>query len=188
MKEKLELRKKLKAKKPDFIRQDAHKKGEISFNWRRPKGLQSKMRLHRKGYCRSVSTGWKSPAEVKGMHESGLIIKNVHNVKELSTIDKDKDGIIIAGTVGIRKKVEIVKKAKEANIKILNLSDSDAFIKEIEEKLKQNKENKKSKTAKKTEKKKEAKPKKEEKKEELTDEEKQKKDKAEKDKVLRTKQ
>ena len=51
----LEFRKKIKAKKPNFIRQDAHKKGEIKKKWRRPKGLQSKMRLHKRGYRKSPS-------------------------------------------------------------------------------------------------------------------------------------
>ena len=40
----LELRKKIKGKKPNFIRQDAHKHKRLARKWRKPKGIQSKMR------------------------------------------------------------------------------------------------------------------------------------------------
>ena len=44
LKEELELRKKIKSKKPDFIRQDFHKK-RLKKKWKRPRGLHSKVRL-----------------------------------------------------------------------------------------------------------------------------------------------
>ena len=43
----LELRKRIKRKKPEFIRQDAHKKKSLESKWRKPKGLHSKMREKR---------------------------------------------------------------------------------------------------------------------------------------------
>ena len=54
----------MKKKKPKFIRQDAHKKGRLAKKWRKPKGLQSKMRLCKKGYRKRISKGYKSPKEV----------------------------------------------------------------------------------------------------------------------------
>ena len=72
MKELLELRNKIKAKKPRFIRHDAHKKKRVSLNWRRPRGRQSKMRLHKKGYARGRSTGFGSPNQIRNLSRQGL--------------------------------------------------------------------------------------------------------------------
>ena len=62
IKELLDKRKALKKKKPVFTRQDAHKKKKVGWKWRKPKGSDSKMRVGKKGYKRSVRPGWGSPA------------------------------------------------------------------------------------------------------------------------------
>ena len=62
----LQLRKRIKAKKPNFVRQDSHKQKEVKKKWRKPKGMQSKMRLKKKGYRKSVSIGYGSPKKVNG--------------------------------------------------------------------------------------------------------------------------
>ena len=38
----LKLRKRIKKKKPRFVRQDSHKKPKLKKKWKKPKGLQSK--------------------------------------------------------------------------------------------------------------------------------------------------
>ncbi len=176
----LELRKKIKAKKPEFLRQDSHKKGEISNNWRKPKGLQSKMRLHKKGYRRSVEIGWKSPADVKGLHSNGLMPVNVSNISQLDLIKKETHGVVVSKTVGMKKKADILQKAKDLSLTVLN-ADIDAYLVSVKEKIEKKKEIKKAK-----EKKVKEAPKKEKKPEvkEKTEEEKKK----EKDKILTQKQ
>ena len=52
-------------RKPDFIRQDAHKKPKLGYKWRKPKGSDSKIRKHLKGYRVGVSVGWKKPLNEK---------------------------------------------------------------------------------------------------------------------------
>ncbi len=187
-KELLEVRKKLKAKKPKFLRQDAHKKGRVSNNWRKPKGLQSKMRLNKKGYRKSVTTGWKSPAAVRGMDKSGLIPIIINNIKDMLKLDKNIHGIIIAKKVGIKKREDIVLKAKEAGMKILNIDDPENYLKNIKENMKQRKDKKKKIEKDKQKKKEEHKKDKEEEekkeKEELNEEDTKKKEKQEKDKLL----
>jgi len=194
MKNLLELRKKLKNRKPKFIRQDSHKKKRVKFSWRRPKGLHSKMRLELKGYRRNVEIGWGSPKEVKGLSSDGLEKITVNNIDDLKKLDAKKQGALISGNVGLKKRLEILKEAEKLKIKILNIKNPEKYIKDAEEFLKNKKEEKaaraKEKEKKKTEKKKETK--KEEKtieeKVELTDEEKKEKDKEEKDKLLTKKQ
>ena len=71
----LNIRKKIKSKKPFFFRQDAHKNLKLGDKWRKPKGLHSKMRLGFKGYRKSVSIGYGSPKITKNLHKSGLSVK-----------------------------------------------------------------------------------------------------------------
>lgn len=187
----LKLRKKIKARKPNFVRQDAHKKGEIKEKWRRPKGLQSKMRLHKKGYRRSPSMGYRSPRAVRGLHSSGLIPVIVSSKKELENIDEKSQGAIIAKAVSMKKKIELVNYAKEKGIIILNIKDIDKFLAKVDEKLKEKKTKKeeRKKEKEKKEKKKEAKPKEEEKlAEKLTEEKEKEQEKKERDKLLTKKE
>lgn len=184
----LELRKKAKAKKPNFIRQDAHKKAEISKKWRRPKGFQSKMRLHKKGYRKSPSQGYRSPSIVRGLDPSGFVPVMVSAKKDFEKLDVKKQGAIIAKAVGMKKRVELVNYAKEKGIIVLNIKDFDKFLAKVNEKLKEEKEKRKEKKKEKEEKK-EAKPKKKEAlAEKLTEEEKKEQEKKEQDKLLTKKE
>src|SRR3989339_1790860 len=116
----LEVRKKIKGKKPEFIQQDYHKKRRMSRKWKRPTGLHSKMRHQFKGYLRRVKQGWRSPVEIRGYHGKGMKAVIVHSVKDLEGFDKSA-GIIIAKTVGLKKRLEIINKATELKLVILNI-------------------------------------------------------------------
>ena len=86
MKKLIILRKAMKAKKPSFIRQDSHKKKRVGLAWRKPKGLQSKMRLSIKGYRKTANPGYGSPKLVAGLSKEGLVKVNVGCVKDLEKI------------------------------------------------------------------------------------------------------
>ncbi len=187
----LELSKRIKKKKPEFIKQD-YKLKKIKRNWRKPKGIDSKMRLRFRGNSKIVSPGYGSPVEVKGLHSSGLKMVFVASPAELEKVNKDKEGIIIRSGVGQRKRVEIINKAKEKGIRVLSVKDSEAFLKKVSEIMASRKDKKKKFSEKKEKKAKQAKEK-ETKKEEaekkdiedaITDEEKKETEKKEKDKVL----
>ena len=118
----LRIRAKLKRKKPRFLRQEWWRYPKFKNNpkWRRPKGIDSKMRLKKKGKPRSPSIGWSSPRLVRGLHPSGYEEVLVHNVKELEAIDPSRQVARIAGTVGKKKRLMIIERAKELGIKVLN--------------------------------------------------------------------
>ncbi|MDO8740373.1 MAG: 50S ribosomal protein L32e [Candidatus Woesearchaeota archaeon] len=179
----LELRKAIKAKKPIFLRQDYHKKKELGRKWRKPKGIHSKMRHHFKGKIRCVAHGWGSPLEVKYLHPSGLKQIFVHTVDDLKKINAKTEGAMIAATVGMKKKFEILKKAMELGIKVLNIKNVESYLKEQEDKFK---ERKKKHIEQKETKKEEKKSEKLEEKitPELSDDERKKQEKLEKEKVL----
>ena len=173
----LNLRKVLKAKKPRFTRQDSHKKPRLGTKWRRPKGIDSKMRLKLRGYKRSVTKGWKSPKKVRGLTREGQTFVKINRIRELEGLDAKTHMVVISSAVGLKNKVEIVKKAKELGLKILNVRDAEQFLKKVEAKLKEKKLHK-EKLSKEKEKKKEEKEKiaaEKEKKEEKKEEEAEKK-------------
>ncbi len=184
----LELRKRRKAKKPDFVRQDIHKKARLSRKWRRAKGLQSKVRYGMKGYRKSVEAGYGSPAAVKGLSREGLITVLVSNISELKKIEEGQ-GAVIAKNLGQKKKAEIIKKAGELGITLLNVKDAKEYLKSVEE-IMQKKKAKKQKHVKDKEKKKAEKEKKAEEKEKegldekLTEKKKKDKEKKEREKIL----
>jgi large subunit ribosomal protein L32e len=175
----LKLREHIKKKKPDFVKQDHHKRKEIKKRWRRAKGIHSKTRLHKKGRQRGPEIGFRSPVEVRGLTKHGLKEKMIHSANDLKNLDSKLECAVIAGSVGTRNKLEIAKKAEELKIKITNIRKN--FLEEVKKKIEERKKKRKEKEKKSKEKKKEPK---EKTIEELTDEEKKKTEKAEKDKII----
>ncbi|MFH1316101.1 MAG: 50S ribosomal protein L32e [Candidatus Woesearchaeota archaeon] len=171
MKEELiQLRKRIKDKKPKFTRQDNHKKPKLGDKWRKPKGIDSKMRLKLKGYKKSPSKGYKSPKAVKGLSKEGLKKILVYTINDIDRINNKEEGIIISKRVGNKKRIEIIKKANEKKINVLNIKNPLEYVKNVEDNLKNKKESKKKDKDKKEEKEKEK---------EKKAKEKEKKDKAE---------
>ncbi len=196
IKDLLEKRAALKAKKPVFKRRDSHKKAKLKPSWRRPRGITNKLRLGKRGYGRKVETGWGSPAAVKGLARQGLEPVLVSNPEQLEGLNPARQGVVISGKVGKRKKALIVEKAGSLKLKILNL-DPAKFLEELRNELTERNALKKAReqAAKKKESEKESKGVeeklgKEEKpvKKELTPEERRKKEKEERDKILTKKQ
>lgn len=87
--------------------------------WRRPKGRDSKMRLKMKGYPASPGVGYKALKKDKGKIK-GFKSVIVHNVSGLAKLDNNSI-IIIAKKVGARNKINIIKKAEEMKLPILNV-------------------------------------------------------------------
>ncbi len=132
----LELRKKAKKKMPDFVRQGYSRKKGLGLKWRRPRGRHSKMRRKFKGKINPVTIGYRSPKKVRGLDNKGRQWVIVHNTKELTWV---KGNVMIDGRVGKRKKVEIIKKAMEMGVSIININNPKEYLKMREEELKNRK-------------------------------------------------
>jgi large subunit ribosomal protein L32e len=116
----LKIREKLKKKKPDFVRQESWRYIRLKENWRRPKGLDNKMRRKIKGWPSTVNTGYRGPKKARGLHPSGYEEVIVRNVDDLEKINPVLQAARIAHTVGIKKRAQILLRAKEKGIHVLN--------------------------------------------------------------------
>ena len=108
--------------RPKFLRYLSWRfwKFERHEYWRKPKGNDNKMRLQLKGYPPIVKIGYGSPAKIRYLHPSGLEPVVVFSVKELSSLDPRKHIIYIGSTVGLRKRMEILRVAQERGFKVAN--------------------------------------------------------------------
>jgi len=116
----LEKRKAIKKRTPKFIREEWFRYKRIPKNWRRPDGLTSSMRQHKKYRPNVVSIGYRGPKEVRGLHASGFEEVLVHNVTDLEQLNPATQAARISGTVGTKKRMDIAKKAEELDVRILN--------------------------------------------------------------------
>jgi large subunit ribosomal protein L32e len=106
--------------KPQFNRQDYHKKKRVPTSWRRPRGTLSKQRRSIKGKGPKVGAGFRSPKAARGLHPSGFEEVYVHNVDDLDGVDGDTEAVRIASKVGARKRERIEEECEDAGIRVLN--------------------------------------------------------------------
>lgn len=117
----LKVRARAKAKKPKFVRAESWKYDRFSVAWRKPRGLDNKIRRKILGWPPGPCTGYKGPKVARYLHPSGYKEVLVYNVDDLSAINVNTQAARIAHTVGKRKRADIIAHAKDMNIKILNV-------------------------------------------------------------------
>ncbi len=103
-----------------FKRQTVHGYKRLKKKWRKPRGSQSKMRLEKKGKPAIVKVGRRTSRVWRGMHPSGRHEFFVRNLHDLKRANEKTQAIRISSAIGKEKKEEIVKKAKEMKLKVLN--------------------------------------------------------------------
>src|SRR3989344_9341090 len=113
----------IKRNKPKFFRQGWDRYIRLGRTvkkrrkWRRANGGDSKMRLKERGKAAKPTVGWGSDKKIRGMIK-GVSPTRVENLTELANVPKG-NGVII-GHVGKKNKMELIKKANEMGLKILN--------------------------------------------------------------------
>ena len=116
----LRVRKRTNKKRPHFKRFESWRFHRIKDQWRKPRGIDNKMRTEEQGWPKSVKVGYRGPAAVRGLHSSGYEEVMVWNTADLDKIDTETQVARIGGSVGGRKKEAILEKAEELNVHILN--------------------------------------------------------------------
>lgn len=93
------------------------KKRKKARSWRHAKGGDSKIRLKERGYQARPTIGWGSNKAIRDKIQ-GFDFVRIENVKQLEKLKKDT--AIMIASIGKKKRNEILAKAKEMNLKVLN--------------------------------------------------------------------
>ena len=132
----LELRNRMKKRAPEFKRQAAGAgRRQFEQKWKHPRGDHSKLKRGIIGHGRRPVIGFASPKQVRGLNRAGFIEVLINNVKDLKKINTKNKVAVLSSTVGLKKRIEVLKKIKEKKITIINVKDVDKFIKDAEEKM-----------------------------------------------------
>ena len=84
--------------------------------------------------------GYGAPAEVRGLHQSGLETVVVRNVQELQLLNPKTQGGIIAARVGNKKRLLLLETAQQKKITLLNVKDASVAAKKLVSDFEQRKE------------------------------------------------
>jgi large subunit ribosomal protein L32e len=106
--------------RPRFVRQESWRYVRIHPEWRKPKGVDNKVRRQDKGWPALVRVGYRGPVESRGLHPSGHFEVLVYRPGDLGSLVPGRDVARIGGTVGAKKREQILSRATELGIRVLN--------------------------------------------------------------------
>lgn len=129
----LKLREHVKRKKPKFIRHEGWRYKRLKPGWRKPRGLDNKMRKKIKGWPQKVNVGYRGPKIARGLHPSGYREILVYKELDLKKINSKTEAVRIAHTVGKRKRAKILSEARKKKITVLNIKEAKEEVEEEKE-------------------------------------------------------
>ena len=136
-------------KKIKFNRYKSVNQVKLKNRWRKPKGMHNKVRLKKKGHVPKVSIGYGTKKRLRNFYNSTIDYQMINNLNDLNNINKKT--ILISKSIGLRKRIEILKKAKELGLNVIKVKDIESLLKIIQDKLMQQKQVKEKKEKKKEE-------------------------------------
>jgi len=117
------LRSRMSRRRPKFVKMNSWQLGRLDDTWRSPRrSLDNKIRLERKGFPPRVKIGYRGPKAARDLHPCGKVEVVVSNPSRLEALDPKTHVIRIASSVGAKKRGEIIKRAEELGLKVLNAS------------------------------------------------------------------
>ncbi|GAB1605005.1 60S ribosomal protein L32-like [Argonauta hians] len=112
----------VKKRTKKFIRHQSDRYIKLRPNWRKPKGIDNRVRRRFKGQYLMPNIGYGSNKRTKHMLPSGFRKFLVHNVRELEILMMQNRTYAaeIAHGVSSKKRKDIVDRALQLNIKVTN--------------------------------------------------------------------
>jgi large subunit ribosomal protein L32e len=117
---KLRARKSVKGKKPVFRRQEGYRHVKLKESWRRPKGRHSKLRKSERARGTTPRSGYGSPREVRGLNRLGYRETRVSSMRDMERLDPREEMAVISGSVGRKKRLELLRLAEERKVRVSN--------------------------------------------------------------------
>merc|ERR1711921_48711 len=112
----------LKKRMKKFIRHQSDRYDKLKPNWRKPKGIDNRVRRRFKGQYLMPNIGYGSCRKTKHMLPSGFRKVLVHNVRELEVLmmqHRTFCGEIAHGVSSLKRKA-IVERANQLSIRLTN--------------------------------------------------------------------
>merc|ERR1712022_46383 len=105
-----------------FPRHQSDEYVKVRASWRRPRGIDSRQRRKFKGLTQLVHIGYGSDKATRHRLPNGFYKFTISNVKELELLlmQNRKYAAEVAHNVSARKRKEIVERAAQMNVKVLN--------------------------------------------------------------------
>merc|ERR1711955_162155 len=112
----------IKKRRKRFIRHQSERYDKVKPSWRKPKGIDSRVRRRFKGQYLMPSIGYGSNAKTRHMMPDGFRKFVVHNVADVDLLLMLKGSYAaeIAHNVSARKRKEIVDRANQLSVKVTN--------------------------------------------------------------------
>ncbi|XP_022905440.1 large ribosomal subunit protein eL32 [Onthophagus taurus] len=112
----------VKKRTKKFIRHQSDRYGKLKRNWRKPKGIDNRVRRRFKGQYLMPNIGYGTWEKSRHMLPTGFRKVLVHNVKELEVLMMQNRTYCaeIAHGVSAKKRKDIVERAKQLSIRLTN--------------------------------------------------------------------
>lgn len=116
----VQKRRESQARGPRFVRQESWRYARIKPMWRKPKGVDNKIRRQDKGWPALVRIGYRGPVESRGLHPSGHFESLVHRPEDMEGLVPGRDVVRVGSTVGAKKRERILARANELGLRVVN--------------------------------------------------------------------
>ena len=128
----------VKKKKTTFDRFESDRYYRLDRSWRRPHGIDCRVRRRYRGVLRCPKIGYGSNKKTKNLLQNYKLKYVVNNLKELECLlmNNEKYGVEIGSTVGAVLRSQILKRAKELNLSVTNQKSKK--VEKLEQKQKKN--------------------------------------------------
>lgn len=104
---------------PKFTRQNSDRLKRVGKPWRKPRGIDNKMRIFKSGFGASPRVGYRQPKAIRGKHPSGVHEALVCSLRDLAAVPQGV-AVRISATLGAKKRSLVVAKARERKLVVLN--------------------------------------------------------------------